>query len=189
MGTDKAELRVAAETLLELAISKLEPLCGEVVLASGSRQRTSGAGHQCVLDEVPGAGPLAGIAAALSNAPGDLLCVLACDMPGVETQHYEQLLAKAIEENLDACWFTTEGRDEPLFAVYRKSCLSAMRASLAAGQYKVMEFFRHPGPQGQALCTGTLELAEEESTCSRNLNTPEDLARERSSDSSDKKDS
>lgn len=179
MGTDKADLQVGSRTLLEQAICELDPLCGEVLLASGNRKRETEAGLRCILDETPGAGPLAGIAAALAAASGEYLCVLACDMPGVETRHYQRLLDEMKNRDLDACWFRTAGRDEPLFAVYGKNCLPAMRASLAAGRNKVMEFHEQPGPEGRALLTGTLELSLEESTCSRNLNTPEDLARER----------
>lgn len=181
MGTDKAELQLGSLSLLEQAIRELEPLCGEVLLASGEALRETKDKHQCVLDEVPGAGPLAGITAALAAATGDLLCVLACDMPGATAEHYERLLSEMEAQNLDACWFTTAGRDEPLFAVYRTSCLSAMRASLAQGRYKVLEFHQQPGPNGRMLRTGTLELSQRESTCSRNLNTPEDFAREQAS--------
>lgn len=179
MGTDKAELQLGSRTLLEQAIAELEPLCDEVLLASGNRVRETEANLRCILDESPGAGPLAGIAAVLATASGDYLCVLACDMPGVQTKHYQRLLNEMEERKLDACWFTTAGRDEPLFAVYKKSCLVSMRASLALGRNKVMAFHQEPGPNGRALATGTLELSSEESTCSRNLNTPEDLAHER----------
>lgn len=179
MGQDKAELLFGDRTLLEHAAAVLAPVCGEVLLASGEENRANSLGLRCVLDAEPGQGPLAGIRAALSAASGEWLCVAACDMPGIATAHFETLLTEAARRDLDALWYRSEGLDEPLFAVYRTTCLEAMQRALESERFKVIAFTTEPGPAGRPLRLDTLELSPTELRIARNLNTPEDVANER----------
>jgi len=80
MGTDKAllEMEDGGPLLLRVAL-RLAEVADPVMLASGSAGRLEAFGYPEVGDEVPGAGPLAGIAAGLAASPHELTAVVAVD--------------------------------------------------------------------------------------------------------------
>lgn len=188
MGEDKARLRLDGRSLLERAAATLGEVCQPVVLACGSGPRYGDLGLPLVLDAQPDAGPLAGVVAGLEALETRRALVIACDMPRLSRIVFDALLARAEEGDLDACFLAGVGGLEPLCAVYSRRCLPAMKRSLAAGQRRVTAFLELE-PEFQALAGGPLrvgrlelaelaraELAQELVT---NLNTPEDLERER----------
>ena len=65
MGVDKAGLRLGGQTLLAIAVSKLLPLCEEVVLI-GTRA-SAPPGLRTIPDVHPGCGPMGGMEAALRD--------------------------------------------------------------------------------------------------------------------------
>lgn len=177
MGRDKARVELGGRTLLERAFGVLEPLCDEVLLASGPAPRYLEFGRQEVLDRrPPGSGALAGIEAGLWSLRGRAaqgwLLVLACDMPGVDTALLGRLLGRARAERLDLVLLESERGPEPLAGVWSAVLLESVRASLDAGEAKLT------APLGFAAHGGSLprvgwervELARV-----RNLNTPADL--------------
>jgi molybdenum cofactor guanylyltransferase len=184
MGVDKAEIELAGRTLLERAVAALAGACDEVLLATGGEPRYPSLGLSVVLDRVPGAGPLAGLEAGLEHARGEWVAALACDMPHADARLFERLHARARERDLDACLYEGPSGVEPLCGVYRRSCLPAVRAALDAGERRVVAFERHPTAEGRAPRVGRLSEDELEPELaarrpSANVNTPEDLARER----------
>ncbi len=190
MGRDKATIEFGGKTLLERAVAALEPLCVEVLLASGSAARFPQLGRREVLDAAPDAGPLAGLVAALEASRTEWMIALACDMPGVDTRVLEELARVAQEGGWDVTMLATPTGPEPLCAVYRTSCAPAARAALRAGRVRLTDF--HTLDDGQALrvisqpverLSETLRGPALESI--RNLNTPEDLERALSSARSD----
>jgi hypothetical protein len=86
-------------------------------------------GCRVLTDRFPGAGPLAGIEAALDASTSPLLLVLAVDMPGMSADVLQQLIGQ--------CAKTTgviplvDGIIEPLAAVYPKSALPLVADLLA----------------------------------------------------------
>jgi molybdopterin-guanine dinucleotide biosynthesis protein A len=160
-GIDKARLSIGGRLLIVRAAETLATVAGRVLLASGPAPRYPELGYDVVLDPVAGGsgvGPLGGLVAALEACRTEWLAVLACDMPRADARVFERLLAEAGRRRLDACLLETAGGPEPLLAVYR----AATHAGLAIGTLREEAL----GP----------ELARAD--CARNLNTPEDLARE-----------
>jgi molybdopterin-guanine dinucleotide biosynthesis protein A len=178
MGSDKADLDLLGEALLDRVISQLEPLAAELLLACGPRERYLDRGLPIVLDRVPDAGPLGGIAAGLEVAQQDLVLVVACDMPRLSTRLMRRLLERARKERLDVCWFESERGVEPLCGVYSRRCLEPIRAALAGGRRKVTGFIT---PELRTGVVRHVELEEDlrRRDCAVNLNTPEELASER----------
>lgn len=177
MGRDKARLVVEGRTLLERVVASLETLAGRVLLASGTPGRYPELGREELADLLPDVGPLAGLGAALERIerePGpriEYLLTLACDLPTAAPEALAALLARAREQRAQACLLRTPGGLEPLFAVYHRSALAAVRAALARGEHRLDSFHRDV-----RLVTLDLdELAPELVHCARNLNTPEDL--------------
>jgi molybdopterin-guanine dinucleotide biosynthesis protein A len=152
MGTDKALIPLGSSTMLERAATTLAELTPRVVLACGASERYAELGLPLVVDRYLGAGPLAGLEAALASAVvagEDWLVALACDLPRVRPSVLANLLSRAREDDLDACFFETELGLEPLCAVYRATCLPSVRAALDAGERKMIAFLQHATASGE----------------------------------------
>ena len=180
MGRDKARLEIGGGTLLERVIAELSSVVGEVVLACGPEARYGELGLPLALDELADGGPLAGIVAGLEAVRAPRALVVACDMPRLDAALFTALLRRAREEELDVCYFEGPRGIEPLCAVYSRRCLGPMREALLAGRRQVRSFLE----EERGLAVGRLGEAELDEELSRsdpatNLNTPEDLARER----------
>ncbi len=172
MGVDKALLTDArGQSMLQRALSRLEPICGEVLLACGRAPRYGDLGRELVLDQRADGGPLAGLEASLSRARTPWTLVLACDMPRASTEHLLALLARTEADDLDVCMFETEGGAEPLFAAYSARCLPAVRAALDRGERRMVGFHAVP-VEGRALRIAALSARG--TNAAQNLNTPAD---------------
>jgi molybdopterin-guanine dinucleotide biosynthesis protein A len=79
---------------------------------------------RCVPDIEPGCGPVGGLQTGVLYARGELLFVVACDMPCVQAPVVQRLFS--FIDTYDAvvpCW--NPDRLEPLHAVYRRSALES----------------------------------------------------------------
>ena len=172
MGRDKALLELDGATLVERAARVLDEVAPEVWLACGSETRYVTLGRRLILDQETGAGPLAGIAAALGELDDDgWLCVLACDMPRVEAELFDRLLERAHADALDVCLATTSRGWEPMCAVYHARCRTSVRAALARGERRMVGFWK----DGEDLRVGSIAVTEEDGV---NLNTPAEYEQE-----------
>jgi len=183
MGSDKAALSLDGRTLLERAAATFEGIAVETLLACGAEARYGELGLPIVLDRRAGAGPLAGLEAGLERARTDWLAALACDMPRAAPEVFLALLDRAIDGGFDVCTLGTDQGVEPLYAVYRRTCLEPVRAALDAGERKVVAFHALQTSTGARLRIGTLHERELEGSLvrrdvARNVNTPADLAAE-----------
>ena len=183
MGRDKARVELAGRPLLAWALGALEGVVDEVVLASGSPPRYAELGLEEVADTRPGAGPLAGLETALRTARrrGHAhVALLACDMPRARPELLRALLERARRDGLDALTLCTARGVEPLFGIYSVRCSSAVTAALEAGERRVVSFHRHFA-EGRPLHVASVSV--EELGCDPgvvlNLNTPEELRKER----------
>ena len=82
-GADKSALVVGGETILTRVLRQLESVTSQVVLVGGAVRGSHASGLPIVPDRYANAGPLAGIHAALAEAPSSHVLVLACDLPFV----------------------------------------------------------------------------------------------------------
>jgi molybdopterin-guanine dinucleotide biosynthesis protein A len=171
MGRDKALIELDGESLVARATRTLAAVCDEVWLATGSTPRYVDLGLHSVLDALEGAGPLAGLTAALGELDREWLAVLACDLPQVDARLFADLRDHARRENLDACLAETPGGREPLCAVYRRSCAPAAQRALASGERRMVSFWE----ASTDLKVGTLRARCGDPGL--NLNTPQDLER------------
>ena len=177
MGRDKARLELGERRLMDFPLEALASVAGRTLLASGpasppaqAATRFAELGLQEVADTGPGEGPLRGLLAALEAAETPWLCVLACDMPGASAATLERLLARAAGDDLDVCLAEVERGSQPLFGVYHTRVARCVRAALERGERRLVAF--HGG-----LRVATVPLGERAAEA-RNLNTPEEFARE-----------
>jgi molybdopterin-guanine dinucleotide biosynthesis protein A len=93
-----------------------------------------------VADLVPGCGPLGGLHAALIEARGDAVAVIACDMPYVTAAFVAYLFSLLHETGADIVVPRTERGYHPLCAVYARACLEPVAARLAERRLKMTDF-------------------------------------------------
>jgi len=104
-------------------------------------------------------------------------------MPRAAPEAFLALEDRAIEGGFDLCLLVTDKGVEPLFAVYRRTCLEPVRAALAAGERRIIAFHPFPTAAGRPLRIGTLDERELPGGLvargvARNVNTPAELSAE-----------
>jgi molybdopterin-guanine dinucleotide biosynthesis protein A len=130
-GVDKPALRLDGRSLLDRALAATSDARCRVVVGP---RRPLPEGVRSAREEPPFGGPVAALAAGLAALPGggDLVAVLAADLPRVETA-LPLVLAAAEACGADVCLAVDpSGRDQPLLAAYRPEPLAAAVASLGA---------------------------------------------------------
>jgi len=169
MGCPKHLIEKEGRTWLEHLMAKLGPVTDKLVLA-GKGELPSGLGATVRLVDAPGVqGPLAGILAAMRWNPAVTWLVAACDLPDIQTEALEWLLAKrrpgawALLPDLDG-----HGRVEPLLAHYDFRCRPLFEEMALAGCYRINRITGHSAVHTPVPPTG-LRISW------RNVNTPEQL--------------
>lgn len=136
MGTDKAVLRWHGRRLVDRAVDCLSAVADDVVVAAGARQLDGLAVPQ-VADRPPEIGPLGGIAAGLAAGAGDLVCVLAVDLPYADPVLFASLAA--IWQGEAAVIPSWRGRPQPLHAVWSAAAGPALGVLVQEGVRSVSD--------------------------------------------------
>ncbi len=134
MGSDKALLTTAeGQVWWERQCAVLRQAgAAEIFISARPEQTWVPTTMTVVRDAEEGAGPLAGIVAALERAAHGHVAVLAVDLPAIRAEWFARLLAQcapgvgAVGKN--------GGYFEPLAAIYPREILPAARAALARGE-------------------------------------------------------
>lgn len=141
LGRDKALIELGGKPLVLHASEVLESAVRRVTVVA-SRREYAKLGLQVISDEWPGSGPLGGIVTALRHsaldaAQCDWNIVLGCDMPFVTREWLSFLVRRSQRSACDAVVPESATGIEPLCAVYRTGCASALAASLDRGVRKI----------------------------------------------------
>jgi molybdopterin-guanine dinucleotide biosynthesis protein A len=165
-GVDKGALVVAGQTIFERQVGVLAPRVGEIILATSAAV----AGHRTVADTVPGAGPIAGIAAGLAATTTPWLLVIAGDMPYVTGALIDRMLAAALDDaDIDAVGIRIGELPEPLLCLLRvATARPPIDRRLAAGQLKVSHILTDDALR-------VAWLADVDPHALKNINAPHDL--------------
>ncbi|MDI6709711.1 MAG: bifunctional molybdenum cofactor guanylyltransferase MobA/molybdopterin-guanine dinucleotide biosynthesis adaptor protein MobB [Thermoanaerobacterales bacterium] len=139
MRTAKAFLEVGGQAVISRIVTELACRFDEVLVVTNEPSRYEGVGGRVVTDIIPGRGPLSGIHSALHHAAHPLVFVTACDMPFVSGILARGLVA--LIDGYDCAVPVVHNYVEPLFAVYRRSCLKPIEDCLNEGRLKVVDLF------------------------------------------------
>jgi len=182
MGQDKVWMMLDGQPLIERVVRRLLPLAAEVLLSAGDPEpyasllQSLPVAGRVVADQYSGFGPLAGIHAGLSAAHNDVALVVAADMPFVNiallqhmiglTEEYDGVVPHVLDPRKRI------GALEPLHALYRRSCLSAIERHLAANDRQAFCFFDEV--RIRAVPLDEIRTFDPELLSFFNVNTPED---------------
>jgi molybdenum cofactor guanylyltransferase len=170
MGQDKAFMQIGGRTLLAHALERAQAATGNAWIV-GSAEKFAAFGP-VVEDLYPGRGPLAGIQAALAGTRTDLNLITAVDMPFLQVDFLNYLIAQARANKAEVVVPKASGGLQPLCAIYRKALAAVAQRSLRAGKNKVDSLFA----EVQTLVIDQAELERNgfREEMFRNLNTEQD---------------
>ena len=140
MGTDKAFIRVGGVPLFERVLSVFRESFSEILLVGDRGERFAGYQLRVVPDIYPGSS-LGGLYTGLYHAGTERVFVSPCDMPFPSAGLLRYLCS--LSASHDAVVPQTGRGFEPLFAVYAKKCLKAMKELLDGGNLRVFDLYRH----------------------------------------------
>ncbi|WP_326909510.1 NTP transferase domain-containing protein [Sedimentibacter sp. MB31-C6] len=172
MGKDKALIKYGDETFMSNSLKKLNKLFDEVIVVADNVEKYHIENVKIIKDIYPGMGPMGGIHAALKAAKNDWLFVIPCDMPMWEVFLVEEMLKHRLDNDIVVPLINDHM--EPLFALYKKTCIPGIEQCLNNNIIKVIELY-------SLVKTNYLDLEKlyhEFNQCTKsffNINTPEDL--------------
>ena len=170
MGHDKALLQRGGESQLSYLASLLEHCADRVFVSARPDQQDDPERSRfaTIADRYEGIGPVAGILSAMDRYPDVDWLVVACDLPNIDAQTLEYLVAeRSADQPFTAYVSTHVGLPEPLCAIY------------AAGSDAVLRRFVEDGivcPRKMLIKSDTALLEQPNPTALDNINTPDDLA-------------
>ena len=147
MGQDKAFLQFKDGYLIEDMIRRFQQTGGRVCISSADGNLSKRLNHRVqpskeVADVYKDIGPLGGIYSLLHELKEDIF-VIAVDMPLVDIKLVESMIKAS--DGKSAVLMRNNGRLEPLFAYYSKSCEQAALEQIKAGDYRITEFIKRAG--------------------------------------------
>jgi molybdopterin-guanine dinucleotide biosynthesis protein A len=167
MGRDKAMLKMGAVTLFDRILGIMQSFFLRVIIA-GDRPDLSRPGIPCYSDYYPGSA-LGGLYTGLFEAKTDMIFVSSCDIPFPAPDIIRILLSD--REGYDVVVPLTPDGFEPLFALYHKNCLPAMRDMLERKAYRIFDFY----PLVRIRYRQAGELPPDWRWSLMNVNTPEEF--------------
>ena len=179
--SEKALAELDGEPMLKRVVERTSPVVDELLVSCREAQRArfeavldSAAGSvEFVTDPEPGAGPLAGVNAALAHTSGEFVAVVACDIPAVDPEFLAFLFDRVAGREA-AVPRLQEGTPQPALAVYQAA---AMRQVSTALLDEGVRRFRSALDELDVRFVAPEEVeARTEWHTLRNVNTPEELA-------------
>ena len=171
-GRDKAFAAVAGEPIVARTVRVFRALFPQVIVSTNRPERFAALEVDTVADRFPGAGPLAGIHAAMLASRYPHVFVAACDMPGLDPD-----VIRVVVERIgtaDAVVPRWEGDVEPLHAIYALQALPAVEAALESGRNAMRDFLGTV--RVEWVDEAELRALRGAAASLTNVNTPEDLA-------------
>ena len=146
----------------------------KIYLSVNRKEKFEGAGLHLTVDEFEAIGPMGGICSWLRKCQEDALLVTASDMPFVSKEIVAQLLHQ-YEEKQVLTVVVADGRAQPLLGVYPKRILPVLEGLISEGDYRLCQVIE--------LVDHVLVELPEGNLSTQNINTPDEYAAIRQSDS------
>ncbi len=142
MGTNKSLLKIGNVTMLEHIISKLRGNFREIIVVTDEIEEYSFIeGIRFVKDciNTKERNSLVGIHAGLVNSKTPYAFVIACDMPlvSIDMIHY---MTQSIKSQ-DIIVPYIDGYYQPLYAIYKKTCIPHIEELLYRNWYRIFDFY------------------------------------------------
>jgi molybdopterin-guanine dinucleotide biosynthesis protein A len=175
MGQDKALMPFLGRPLIQQVVNRLAPIAAELIVTTNHPNDYRFLGLPLFPDLKPGHGALGGLYTALSSAAGEVVAVVACDMPFASASLIEAASRLLVQEEADVVIPDSGGGLEPMHAVYRReTCIPAIEAAIEADLWKLISWF--PQVKVRILQPDEVKTYDPSGLAFWNLNTPEEFA-------------
>ena len=179
LGRDKAVETIAGQSLIARVLDSLSHVAQELVVVVNDHERARELplpdSVVTAVDIYPDTGSLGGIFTGLTASSNRWGIVVACDMPFLNLDLLEHLLA--FREGHDLVVPVIDHRPEPTHAAYSKVCLPAIETRLRANDLKIAKFF--DDVRAKYISQRRVEEIDPGGLSFFNINTEEDLTRAR----------
>ena len=138
MGRDKLVLEVDGRMLLESAVCRFSGEFDNVYLSVADVGKYPDVEADRIVDILPGAGPMSGVHAALTNLPGDGAFFVAADLPYACPRAARRISELCADHDASIIRLS-DGKLEPLFGYYRKAMLPRCTDMIKSGDYRMTE--------------------------------------------------
>lgn len=168
MGTDKGLLTYHDKPQREYLYEQMRPLCSGVYLSIRPEQQGSlPEGFAFIVDENKYRGPLNGLLSAHHAFPDTAWLVVACDLPLIDREALEYLIARRNSKAMATAFATRKtGLPEPLAAIWEPHGLRAAESHLQTSDSSC--------PRKFLLNTETTLVLPEDDLWVANANEPEE---------------
>lgn len=171
-GINKGLIEYNGQSFISIIIKELSSIFFETIIITNSPEEFEVLKFPVYKDIYKHRGPLGGIHAALTNAQGNAVFIVSCDMPFVKLPIANRLLSY-YKNNVDAIIPTINDRMEPLFGIYSKGGCEIVDRILSSGKnYSIRKYL-------DLINTVYVDIpfSNEAARCFININTPDDLER------------
>ena len=173
-GINKALIRIGGKRIVDRLLDVYGRLFDQIVLVTNDPAAYMDIDALIVSDHYPVRSSLNGLYAGLFAAAYDHAFFAACDNPFVDDALVRCLLDR-IERKVDIIIPSTSAGYEPMFAVYKKTCLPAMARQLETDRLKIQGLFRNL--RVKTVGEADLRAVDPELVSLFNVNSPDDLAK------------
>ncbi len=173
-GQNKAFLHISGKPIVERLVDVYAQLFDQIVLVTNEPAAYMGIDALIVSDHYGVRSSLNGLHAGLFAAVHEYAFFAACDTPFVKVALVQCMLDN-IERKADIIIPCTSAGYEPMFAVYKKTCLPAMVWQLERNLLKIQGLFRKV--RVKTVAETELRALDAELSSFFNVNTPEDFVR------------
>ncbi|MFJ7752741.1 molybdenum cofactor guanylyltransferase [Peribacillus muralis] len=139
MGVNKALLRIGDDVNISRVASELTKVSQNVLIITNTFDDYRFLQLPLIADLHKDHGPLGGLHAGLTASKTNLHFLTACDMPFVSAAAINEIIGN-YQPAFDAVIPEINGRIQPLFAVYHKSCLPVLAECLMRQELKMSHF-------------------------------------------------
>ena len=140
MGTDKSMLPMGGRPMIEYICQQLRGTFATVLISANDTEKFAFLGLDVIPDAVPGQGPLMAVASALNASDRELNLIVSCDVPEIKLAVVRRMLAEA--NGVDVVIpVTSDGKQQPLFAIYRRSARRYIEEALASGARRLSDIY------------------------------------------------
>jgi molybdenum cofactor guanylyltransferase len=172
MGKDKTFLEVEGRPIIERILEVFSASFERVLLVGDRAERFARYDIEVVPDLYPGSA-LGGVYTGLLTAETEHIFVSSCDLPFPNQELLRYLCS--LRDNFDAVVPETARGYEPLFALYKKSCLVPINSQLERGDFCAYGYY--PQVRIRYVEDEELERFDPDGRAFMNVNTPEEYAK------------
>ncbi|MBN2033508.1 MAG: molybdenum cofactor guanylyltransferase [Deltaproteobacteria bacterium] len=170
-GSNKALVELNGIRLIERTVTVMKAVFQEIIVITNTPADYAFLDLPMVRDLIEGLGPIGGVYTGLETIARNAGFFVACDMPLLKEGLLRHMVD--VQEGFDAVVPRMGWMIEPLHALYTKSCLPVIKASIDAHQYQIAKCFQ--GLHVRYLEKEELLAFDPELISFFNINEPKDL--------------